>query len=134
MPRAALYAIGAAGCAAVALLTATLRPSGDDASALDGAALFTAKGCAACHDGPDGPSMSGVGPSLAAAPEWASDRVGGLSAAAYLEQSMRSPSAFISPAWERGNGPTIGMPLLRLSDAEIDAIVAYLLQRTTGGA
>jgi cytochrome c551/c552 len=134
MPRAGLYAIAAAGCAAVALVTATFRPSGEDASALDGGALFTTKGCASCHTGPDSTSFSDAGPSLAAAPSWAADRVAGMTAAEYLEQSMRSPSAFISPAWTGPNGPTIGMPMLQLSDAEVDALVDYLLQRTTGAA
>ena len=47
-------------------------------------------------------------------------------AAAYLAESMRRPDAFISPAW-RGGGPTTAMPQLDLTDAEIDALVDYLL-------
>ena len=40
---------------------------------------------------------------------------------------MRSPSAFISPAYRSTGGPSVGMPLLRLSDEEIDTLVDYLL-------
>jgi hypothetical protein len=60
---------------------------------------------------------------------WAGDRVDGLSADAYVEQSMRSPSAFISPEYRPAGGPNDGMPVLQLSDDEIDALVAYLLGR-----
>jgi mono/diheme cytochrome c family protein len=130
MPRAAVYAAGAVVAAALSFAAVAARPdAGDDAAALNGASLFTAKGCAACHDGPDGISMIGVGPSLADAPAWASERVEGLSAGEYLEQSMRSPSAFISPAYRPIGGPNDGMPLLQLSDREVAALVDYLLSR-----
>lgn len=41
-------------------------------------------------------------------------------------QSIREPGAFISPAWV-GGGPTTAMPQLGLSEAEIAAVVDYLL-------
>ena len=50
-----------------------------------------------------------------------------MSAADYLAESMRNPSVFISPAFRGGFGPMTGMPDLNLSDAEIAALVAYLL-------
>jgi mono/diheme cytochrome c family protein len=92
----------------------------------DGAQLFRAKGCASCHDGPDSTAQSVDFPSLADAPSWAGDRRTGMSAAAYIAQSIREPGAFISPAWV-GGGPTTAMPQLGLTEAEIDAIVGYLL-------
>ena len=78
--------------------------------------------------------MTDAGPSLAAAPSWAGDRVEGLSAEEYIAQSMRTPTAFISPAYGGSTGgPGAGqMPLLQLSDAEIDAITAYLLAPSDG--
>ncbi|MFA5774034.1 MAG: cytochrome c [Ilumatobacteraceae bacterium] len=94
---------------------------------LDGAMLFRAKGCASCHFGPDMNSGFSIGPSLKSAAEWAGDRRPGMSAADYLAESMRTPSAFISPAFSGGQGPMTGMPDLNLSEAEIDALVAYLL-------
>ena len=95
---------------------------------LDGAMLFKSKGCASCHFGPDtNTGMHGI-PRLTNASTWAGDRRPGMSAADYLAESMRTPSAFISPAFEGGQGPMIGMPDLNLSEAEIDALVTYLLR------
>lgn len=94
---------------------------------LDGAALFTAKGCAGCHQGPDASDVSiGCCPDLSDARAWAGDRRPGLSAEEYIAESIRSPGAFVSPAF-RPSGPTDGMPTLNLSDEEIDQLVAYLL-------
>jgi hypothetical protein len=74
--------------------------------------------------------MFDAGPSLAAAPSWAGDRVDGMTAAEYVEQSIRSPSAVISPEHVAApGGPGGSMPLLQLSDDEIDAVVAYLVDR-----
>jgi mono/diheme cytochrome c family protein len=130
MPRVAVYAAAAAVAAALSLVAAVARPDGgDEAAALDGASLFSAKGCASCHHGPDGRSMIGAGPSLADASSWAGQRIDGVSAEDYLEQSMRSPSAFISPEYRLIGGPNDGMPLLQLSDREIEALVDYLLGR-----
>jgi mono/diheme cytochrome c family protein len=128
IPRPAVYAAAAVVAAGLSFAAAAAHPDGgDEATALDGESLFTVKGCAACHDGPDGISMVGAGPSLARAPTWAGERVEGLSAEEYLEQSMRSPSAFISPAYRSIGGPNDGMPSLQLSDREIAALVDYLL-------
>lgn len=94
---------------------------------LEGAMLFKVKGCASCHIGPDSNSgMSGI-PPLSNAIEWAGDRRPGMSAVVYLAESMRTPSTFISPAFSGGQGPMTGMPDLNLSEAEIAALVAYLL-------
>ena len=130
MRRSALYATVAVAAAVMSIVAAAARPeTGGGAAALDGASLFRAKGCATCHDGPTGRSLTGVGPSLADAPSWAGDRIDGVSAQDYLEQSMRSPSAFISPEYRSSGGPSVGMPLLQLSDDEIDRLVDYLLTR-----
>lgn len=132
MTRAAWYA-GAAVVAAVAsLLTGFARPGDDDVVAADGAQLFRTKGCATCHDGPDGASLTDAGPSLADAATWAGERVPDLSAREYVEASIRNPSAFISPERRVATGgPGVSMPLLRMSDDEIDAIVTYLLEPDT---
>jgi mono/diheme cytochrome c family protein len=97
------------------------------AGANEGSQLFRAKGCASCHDGPDGHAAFDEFPSLADAPSWAADRRSGMSAEEYIGESIREPGAFISPAWV-GGGPVTEMPQLRLTDAEIAAIVDYLLQ------
>ncbi len=99
----------------------------DGDTPLEGAMLFKAKGCASCHNGPDSNSgMPGI-PPLTSAMDWAGNRRPGMSAADYLAESMRTPSAFISPAFGGGQGPMTGMPDLNLSEAEIAALVAYLL-------
>lgn len=95
--------------------------------ALVGAMLFQVKGCASCHYGPDSSfGVYGV-PPLTEASAWAGDRRPGMSAADYLAESMRTPSVFISPAFRGGFGPLTGMPDLDLDEAEIAALVAYLL-------
>jgi mono/diheme cytochrome c family protein len=94
---------------------------------LDGSKLFRIKGCASCHTGPN--TVAGmVGfPPLDSVATWAGERRPGLDAAEYVAESIRTPSAFRSPAWQ-GGGPTGAMPDLGLTEAEIDAITEYLLQ------
>ena len=96
---------------------------------LDGAMLFQAKGCAACHRGPDSTAAYGSGfPGLIEASSWADDRRPGLTAAEYLSESIREPWAFARPGFSPGSGgSTRAMPALELSEAEVDAVVDYLL-------
>jgi mono/diheme cytochrome c family protein len=128
--RAAWYAGAAVLAAAVSLLSGVARPDdGRGGATASGPELFRTKGCATCHDGPDGASLTDAGPSLVDAAAWAGERMPEVSASEYVEQSVRNPSAFISPAYVGATGgPGRGMPLLRLSDEEIDAIVRYLLE------
>jgi mono/diheme cytochrome c family protein len=95
------------------------------ASPADGADLFMRKGCASCHKGPQTTARIGVAPSLEDVPEWAGQREPGLSASDYVRESILNPPAFISPAFVE-SGPT-AMPSLNLTEAEVDALVAYLL-------
>jgi len=97
----------------------------------DGAQLFLVKGCSSCHSGPDTTASIGAGfPSLADAPTWAADRRANLSAKDYLTESIASPGVFIAPGFQPGqSGPTTGMPQLRLTSNEIEALVDYLLER-----
>ena len=92
-----------------------------------GAELFSAKGCATCHTGPDTQALFEAFPQLDDASSWAGDRKPAMSAADYLAESMAAPAAFTSPAFSGGMGPTSGMPQLRLTSEEIAALVAYLL-------
>jgi len=96
-------------------------------SALDGAALFRAKGCSTCHNGPETHSLIDGFPSLADVASFAGSREPGLTAQEYVAQSIKEPGAFFSPAFQGGVGPTTHMPTLDVSDAEVDALVAYLL-------
>lgn len=92
----------------------------------DGAALFQAKGCATCHTGPDSQALFVEFPNLSDAASFAGERKPGMSAEEYLAESIRVPNAFLSPAFQP-NGPTTSMPTLNVSDAEVDALVSYLL-------
>lgn len=94
-----------------------------------GAAVFVARGCAMCHEGPERNSSFDAGPSLAAASDWAAERRPGMDAEEYIAESIRHPSAFISPEAMSGGpfGPV--MPDLQLDDDEIDVLVDHLLER-----
>ena len=95
---------------------------------VSGAALFRAKGCATCHHGPDTTALVGESfPDLTGASAWAGERVPGLSAADYLAQSIREPWALASPQGVPAGGQPQVMPALAVSDAEVAAIVEYLL-------
>jgi cytochrome c551/c552 len=126
---AAAAAIIAGLASVVSWQTRSMVNAGTDlAPAIDGSALFRAKGCATCHDGPDTTAQFVGFPPLRNAPDWAGDRRPGLSAADYLTESIRTPSTFISPAFVGSGGPTSAMPDLAVTDAEVDALVDHLLQ------
>jgi hypothetical protein len=122
-------AVGAVALAVATSFTWGAHEGRDEAAGrrLDGRSLFYAKGCAACHDGPSSSVSGSEYPSLADAPVWAGSRRTGMSAEQYLAESMRAPSAFISPAYQPGDGR--GMPVLPLDASEINSLVDYLLDR-----
>jgi mono/diheme cytochrome c family protein len=106
--------------------TATPRPvQGDDA-----ADLILNAGCGACHLIGDLGEAHKVGPELTNIADVAGERVAGLSAAAYLRQSIVKPNAYIVPECPNGPCPANVMPQNyeeRLSDDQIEQIVQYLL-------
>jgi hypothetical protein len=90
-----------------------------------GRMLFQTVGCVGCHLGPDG--LSGgvqAGPDLRRLRDVAGGRRTGMSAAAYVRESIRDPDAFRVPEFE---GIAIAMPRFDLSDGDVDALVAFLL-------
>jgi mono/diheme cytochrome c family protein len=132
--RTVLYAAGAAAALGASVLAWTSDRGADapiaaapSSEPLDGASLFHAKGCATCHNGPDSGASFSEFPDLSRAPSWAATRVPGMSPSEYITQSIRDPIAVISPQFQSGVGPTAGMPTLALSDAEVAALVEYLL-------
>jgi mono/diheme cytochrome c family protein len=132
LSRAAIPATGAVVSAIAAVALAVARPDESPAATLSGAELFVVKGCATCHTGPDSSATIGDAPSLARVGTWAGERVEGLTAAAYLTQSMTRPAAFISPEWSVASGTLTGMPQLQLSDREVAALAEYLLADRAG--
>ena len=121
----AALAVAVAGLAAATALTWGGSGGGEDApppgapaaqASLDGAALFAAKGCAVCHLAPGRAEGGGVGPDL-------QNLVSAGATPEYVRESILSPEAVVVAGW----GP---MPRLEVSDAEADALVAYLLGLT----
>jgi len=90
---------------------------------LDGRAVFAARGCTGCHTA-HGVGHGGVAPDLTDLASRAGSQVEGMSAEAYVRQSIRDPQAFRAPGFEGG---FVQMPTLSLSDAEVDAVVEFLL-------
>jgi cytochrome c551/c552 len=126
--RAALAAAGGVAALALAAFGWTARSSDADPPALDGAALFRSKGCASCHSGPDTSSQLGAEfPNLGDAAAWAGERRPGMDARAYLAESIGEPWAFTAPGFTGRLGPVEAMPALGHTEAEIDALVTYLL-------
>ena len=113
--------------AALGVLTAVTwnndGQAGQPTTHLDGAQLFRAKGCSSCHVGPDSTTSSTRYPRLVDASVWAGNRRPGMTAEEYIAQSIREPSAFISP--ESTGDAT--MPQLDVSDDEVEALIDYLL-------
>lgn len=86
-----------------------------------GQMLFYAKGCVACHQIAGIDAGTDVGPPLSDLAESAGTRRPGLSAEAYVIESLRSPNAFTVPGYREG-----AMPELALKDDEVDALLAFL--------
>jgi mono/diheme cytochrome c family protein len=94
-----------------------------------GEMLFYAKGCATCH-GIAGISQGVGAPDLTSIDTVAGSRRPGLSAEAYIRESLLVPGAFIAPGWG-GTGVIAAMPDLGLSEAEVNALTAFLLAPDT---
>ncbi len=107
------------GHTAIPAAAATFAPLG--AAAERGRSLFLAKGCNGCHTLSGLPGTIEVGPDLTGLPARAPTRKSGMSADAYVRESIAAPQAFIVP------GFGVMMPQLGLRPDEIDAVVAFLL-------
>ncbi len=84
-------------------------------------------GCASCHALADMGSVAQVGPALDGLGERAAIQVEGLDAEAYIEESILKPDAFIVEGYSELLMPEdFGE---RMTDQELDAIVAYLLDQ-----
>jgi mono/diheme cytochrome c family protein len=97
------------------------------AQAKTGEQIFTAAGCAGCHQFAPAGSNGNIGPSLDELKTAAGDREPGKSAEDYVRESITTPDAFLVQGF--GNA----MPSFegRLTDDQIQALIDYLLQ--TGG-
>ena len=112
---------------AVVLAGATVavyQSPANDPPPAGGALVFQAKGCSACHTVAGVAESGSLGPELTQVSEVAGERVPGMSAEAYLTQSIRDPQAYTVIGFQPGM-----MPEFELSDAEVESIVAFLLTR-----
>lgn len=94
--------------------------SGLSPQAQRGAELYVARGCQGCH-GPEG--SGGIGPAVAGIAGTQRELIDGTFVTAdteYLRRSITDPNAEIVA------GYSIRMPENRLSDADVDALVAYI--------
>jgi cytochrome c oxidase subunit 2 len=88
-----------------------------------GQQLMVEKGCGACHTIAGNPAMAGVvGPPLTNIATVAASRKPGMSAEAYITESITQPNAFAAPGTVAG-----AMVIPPLADDELKAIVSYLL-------
>lgn len=102
--------------------TTTTTPGVGDAA--KGQVVFNSKGCAACHSVTSASqSPSPVGPGLLGIGTRAGTRKAGVSAEAYLQESVLTPSAFVVPGFAAGIMPT----LFTSADADFNDMIAYLL-------
>jgi mono/diheme cytochrome c family protein len=94
------------------------------AAAADGRTLFQRKGCIGCHSVTAAGLTSPLGfaPELSALPQVAPTRRPGMTADAYVRESIRFPQAYRVPGFT-----DVDMPTLPVSDAELEALVAFLL-------
>lgn len=96
--------------------------------AAEGRDLFNSRaaGCATCHSVEAGDD--GIGPSLHGVASRAGTRVEGLTAELYLRNSVLLPDQYIAPGFPAGQM----LPIYRerFSEAQLDALVAYLLTLT----
>ena len=107
---------------------ATPQPTPSSPEAQRGLALFTARGCIACHGSPGAGDV--VGPDLAGVATAAAQRDPALTAEEYLRQSITDPDGIIAPLCRDNDCPPGIMPHSfgdSLTQAELDDLVAYLL-------
>jgi mono/diheme cytochrome c family protein len=135
--RNPLFRLAATGALTLVLAVASLVVwLDDDASgansassstdiAARGETLFFAKGCAGCHRILE-VGVQSIGPDLTLLADRAGEQREGMSAEEYVRESIRYPDAFI--ALGTTNGP-FGMPVIPMTDAQLDALVAFLLQK-----
>lgn len=108
---------------------ATTTDSGGDLVA-QGKAIYTGKGlCTTCHANQNIPgAVLELGPDHTNIATEAEGREAGLSVEEYLRRSITEPSAFTTPGWEE-SAELMESTLVAvdLTDADVDALVAFLL-------
>ena len=95
-----------------------------------GKAIYTGKGlCTTCHANENIPgAVLELGPAHTNIATEAEGREAGLSVEEYLRRSITEPSAFTTPGWEESAELMEStLAAVDLTDADVDALVAFLL-------
>ena len=95
-----------------------------------GKAIYTGKGlCTTCHANENIPgAVLELGPDHTNIATEAEGREAGLSVEEYLRRSITEPSAFTTPGWEESAELMAStLEAVSLTDADVDALVAFLL-------
>lgn len=108
--------------------TAPVEVAAAQTTGLDEAvAAINKGGCIACHTIPDVPGAVGqIGPDLSQIGLAAATRREGYSAEQYIRESIQDPGAFLAPECPTGPCPAGVMPVVDLTQTELDSIVNYL--------
>jgi mono/diheme cytochrome c family protein len=115
-----LLVLAACGGGSGADVPSTVRPGQD---IFEERILGPNPGCITCHS--FDPDTTLVGPSIAGVAVRARTRVSGQTASEYLRESIVSPSAYVVDGFDDGKMPDDWAEIL--TDAEIEAVVGYLL-------
>lgn len=98
---------------------------GGGGNAAKGKDLFTSKQCITCHTLAAVPGAVGIiGPNLNKIGTDAATRKPGVTAEAYIRESIKDPNAFIAPGF---TAPSLMIPPVPVSDPEITDLVAFLI-------
>jgi cytochrome c551/c552 len=106
--------------------TSTSTGSGGDAAA--GKAVFTSSGCATCHTFTPARSNGTIGPNLDTAPATDAKADGNMALAAFIQQSITDPNAYIAKGFTKGLMPTTFGT--QLSAKQLKDLVAFILSGT----
>jgi len=106
--------------------TTTTTSGGGNVAA--GKALFASSGCSSCHMFTAAGSTGSVGPNLDTAPAQDAKTDGNMALAAFIQQSITDPSAYIAKGYTDGVMPkTFGT---QLKPSQIADLVAFILSGT----
>ena len=103
--------------------TTTTNSSGGDVAA--GKAVFDANTCGSCHTFQPAGSTGAIGPNLDTAPTTDAAADGNMALDAFIEESIKSPSAYIAKGYTDGIMPsTFGSSL---STTQLKDLVAFIV-------
>jgi cytochrome c551/c552 len=112
--------------AATTTTSTTTSSGGGNAAA--GKAVFAANGCGSCHTFKPANSTGAVGPDLDSAPASDAKADNNMNLAAFINESIANPDAYIAKGYNKGIMPsTFGSSL---SKTQLNDLVAFILSGT----